>query len=375
MAKQDYYELLGIARGASDDEIKKAYRTAVKKYHPDSNPGDTTAEAKFKEINEAYTVLGDAEKRAKYDQFGHAATDPGGFGGGAGFGGFGGFSFDGFDDIIKDLTGFGGGRRRNRGPAPGNNVEVTIQVSFEDSIFGTERELELNIKDTCGNCKGSGAKPGTNAESCRACNGLGQVRQTIQTALGYMETTAPCRTCRGAGKIIKEVCSTCSGNGKTAQKRKINVKVPKGIDNGQSIRYGGQGEAGDVGGEKGDLYVRIHVAPHKVFARRNYSLYQDREISFVQAALGGEITIETPHGEEIYKLAAGTQPESVITLRGKGVPHINSNNRVGDMVVTFKVVVPRILTDTQKELLRQFAAEEGESVDEGKKGFFGKRKK
>lgn len=377
MAKQDYYELLGIHKGASDDEIKKAYRAAIKKYHPDNNPGDAAAEAKCKEINEAYAVLRDAEKRAKYDRFGHAASDmgAGGFSTGGGFGGFGGFGFDDLADIIDGLGGFGGGRRRNRGPAPGSSVELSIQISFEESIFGVERELEFNIKDTCDDCKGTGAKAGTTAESCRACNGSGQVRQAVQTPLGYMETTSTCRTCRGAGKIIKEPCGICNGSGRTNKKRKITVQVPPGIDNGQSIRYTGQGEAGEAGAPKGDLYIRVAIAPHKTFGRRGNNLYMDKEISFVQAVLGGEIPIQTPHGEEVYKLAAGTQPESIITLRGKGVPHVGSPGRLGDLVVTFKVKVPRSLSESQKELLRQFAAEDGEVAAEGKKGFFSKKKK
>lgn len=375
MAKRDYYDILGIRKDASDDEIKKAYRGLVKKYHPDSNPGDETAETKMKEVNEAYAVLKDADKRAKYDQFGHAASDAGfgqGFEGFSGFGGFGGFAD--FADIINDLGGFGGGRRR-RGPAPGESVEATMRISFEESIFGVERELELNIKDTCDSCKGSGAKAGTAAENCRACNGTGKVRQAVQTPLGYMETTSPCRSCRGAGRVIKEPCTSCGGAGKTAKKKKIVVNVPKGIDNGQSIKYTGQGEAGEIGAPKGDLYVRILVGTHNTFARRGSNLYMDKEISFAQAALGGEIVIDTPYGQESYKLAAGTQPESIITLRGKGVPHVNSPGRVGDLVVTFKVVVPRSLTDVQKDLLKRFAAEDGEEIEEVKKGFFAKRKK
>lgn len=375
MAKQDYYEVLGIKKGAGEDEIKKAYRGMVKKYHPDSNPGDATAEAKFKEINEAYTVLSDADKRAKYDQFGHSAGDAGFGGGFEGFGGFGGFGGFDFSDIINDLGGFGGGRRRKRGPVPGNDVEINMQISFEEAIFGVERELEFNIKDTCDTCKGSGAKPGTTADNCRACKGSGQVRQTVQTPLGYMETTGTCRTCQGAGRVIKDPCGGCHGSGKAAKRKKISVKVPKGIDNGQSIRYTGQGEAGDVGAPKGDLFVRVLVSPSRLYGRRGNNLYMDKEISFARAALGGEINIPTPHGQEVHKLAAGTQPESVITLRGKGVPHVNAPNRVGDMVVTFKVVVPRSLTDAQKELLRQFAAEDDENIDDGKKGIFGKRKK
>ena len=375
MAKQDYYEVLGVARGASEDELKKAFRAAVKKYHPDSNPGDTAAEAKFKEINEAYTVLSDADKRAKYDQFGHAAS--GTDFGGSGFGGFGGGfgAFDGFADILNEMGVFGGRRRGRRGPMRGNDVEITLQIDFEDAIFGVERELEFSIKDNCETCRGTGAKAGTTPESCKTCSGTGQVRQTVQTPLGYMETAATCRACRGAGKVVKEPCTTCNGAGKENKRKKIAVTVPKGIDNGQSIKYSGAGEAGDVGAPKGDLYVRILVAAHPSYARRGNDLYREKQITYSQAALGGEISIETPYGEEIYKLSPGTQPDAMITLRGKGVPHINSSSKSGDMVVVLKLVVPKNLTDTQKDLLRQFAAEGGEFAEETKKGFFNKFKK
>jgi len=372
MAKQDYYDLLGVARGASEDELKKAYRAAVKKYHPDSNPGDTAAEAKFKEINEAYTVLSDTDKRARYDQFGHAA-DGANFGGGADFGGFGGFAD--FADIINEMGIFGNRRRGRRGPARGSDVEITLQVDFEDAIFGIERELEFSIRDNCESCRGTGAKQGTAPESCRTCNGSGQVRQTVQTPLGYMETAAACKACRGAGKVIKEPCTTCNGAGKESRRKKIAVSVPKGIDNGQSIKYSGAGEAGDIGAPKGDLYVRILVTAHPSYVRRGNDLYMEKQITYSQAALGGEIAVETPYGEEVYKLSAGTQPDTLITLRGKGVPFINSPSKTGDMIMVLKLVVPKNLTDTQKDLLRQFAAQGGEQIEEGKKGFFNKFKK
>ena len=373
MAKQDYYDILGVARGASDDELKKAYRAAVKKYHPDSNPGDAAAEAKFKEINEAYTVLSDADKRAKYDQFGHAAGGADfGSGGYGGFGGFGGFDFS---DIINEMGMFGGGRRRRRGPARGSDVEITLQVDFEDAIFGIERELEFSIKDNCESCRGTGAKAGTTPESCRTCSGSGQVRQAVQTPLGYMETATTCKACRGAGKVIKEPCPACHGGGKENKRKKIVVTVPKGIDNGQSIKYSGAGEAGDVGAPKGDLYVRILVTAHPSYVRRGNDLYIEKQITYSQAALGGEITVETPYGEEIHKLSPGTQPDTLVTLRGKGIPYINSPNKTGDMVMILKLVVPKNLTDSQKDLLRRFAAEGGESIEESKKGFFNKFKK
>jgi len=376
MAKQDYYELLGISKGASEDEIKKAHRAAVKKYHPDNNAGDKAAEEKFKQINEAYGVLSDPQKKAAYDRFGHAATSGGGGGYSSGHGGFGGFEGFDFSDIISQMM--GGGSRRRRGPAPGNHVEATITVDFMDSITGTTRDVELSIRDTCDTCRGSGAKDGTVPESCRACNGSGQVRQAVQTMLGYMETTSACKTCRGQGKIIKEKCGGCNGVGKKGKKRTIVVKVPKGIESGQQIRFSGQGEAGDVGAPKGDLFIRINVAAHKDFKRRGNNLYLDKNITFAQAALGAEITIETPYGEERHNITAGTQTGTSMNLRGKGVPYVNQPNRTGDLTVTLNITVPKNLTDNQKELLRQFAAEEGasaETLDSGKKGFFNKRKK
>ncbi|MDR2182682.1 MAG: molecular chaperone DnaJ [Clostridiales bacterium] len=371
MAKQDYYEILGVPRSASEDELKKAYRAAVKKYHPDSNPGDARAEARFKEVNEAYTVLSDADKRAKYDQFGHSAGGAD-FGGG-GFGGFG--NFADFAEIFNDMGIFGGRRRGRRGPAPGSDVEITLQIDFADAIFGVERELEFSIKDNCDGCRGTGAKQGTTPESCKVCSGSGQTRQTVQTPLGYMETASTCRACRGSGKVVKEPCTICHGSGKENKRKKIVVSVPKGIGNGQSIKYGGAGEAGEVGAPKGDLYVRILVASHPSYVRRGNDIYAEKQISFSQAALGGEIAIETPYGEEYHKLSPGTQPDAIITLRGKGMPYINSSNKSGDMVVVLKLVVPKNLTDTQKDLLRQFAAEGGEQIEDAKKGFFNKFKK
>ena len=372
MNKRDYYEVLGLARGASGDDIKKAHRSMVKKYHPDNNPGDAAAEERYKEANEAYGVLSDADKKARYDQFGHAATGAGGAGGG----GFGGFGFDDIDlsDILRGFAGFGGGQRR-RGPAPGNDVELTIQVDFMDAINGITRDIEVKIKDTCDSCRGTGAKAGTTADNCTGCGGSGKVRQRSQTLMGIMETTATCKTCRGSGKVIRHKCSGCSGTGKVANPKTIVVKVPKGIDSGQHIRYSGQGEAGDVGAPRGDLYVRILIAPHKVFKRDGVNLYMEKPISFAQAALGGEISIETPYGEEKYNVAAGTQVGTIVTLRGKGVPFVNNPNRTGDLTATLTVAVPKDLSEGQKELLRQFAAEEGEAVENAKKGIFGKRKK
>lgn len=380
MSKQDYYELLGISKSASDDEIKSAYRAAVKKYHPDNNPGDDTAAEKFSRVSEAYEALSDPDKRARYDRFGHAPSG-GGFGGGGGFRGSG---FEDLDEILRGMAGqFGGfgsrgGSGGRRGPARGNDVEATITVDFMDTVKGAEKDIELSIRDTCDSCKGNGAKAGTVAENCSNCGGSGQVTQTMQTILGYMQTTNACKACRGTGKIIREKCPPCGGRGKVSKPRVIVVKVPKGIENGQHIKYSGQGEAGEVGAPRGDLYIRIMVSQHKLFKRKGNNLYMEKNISFAQAALGADTTIQTPYGEEKYTIQAGTQSETVVTLKGQGMPLINTPSRHGDLLVTLKLVVPKSLSDEQKELLRQFAGETGDdldNIDSGKKGFFGKRKR
>ncbi|MCL2235645.1 MAG: molecular chaperone DnaJ [Defluviitaleaceae bacterium] len=380
MAKQDYYETLGINKGASEEEIKKAYRQAAKKHHPDNNPGDEGAAARFSAASEAYEALSDPDKRARYDRFGH--TQQGGGGGGYG-GGFRGTGFDDLEEILRGMAGgfggFGGrGGGGRRGPARGNDVEATITVDFMDAVKGGERDIELSIKDICDSCKGSGVKAGTVAENCGGCGGSGQVRQTMQTILGYMETTTACKTCRGTGKIIREKCAPCGGRGKVAKPRTIVVKIPKGIENGQHIKYTGQGEAGEIGTPRGDLYIRIMVSPHKVFKRKGIHVFMEKNISFAQATLGAELTIETPYGDEKHTIQPGTQPETTVTLKGKGMPLLNAPSRSGDLLVTLKLVVPKTINDSQKELLRQFASEGGEdleNIDNGKKGFFGKRKK
>ena len=371
MNKRDYYEVLGLSKGASPDEIKKAHRNMVKKYHPDNNPGDAAAEASFKEANEAYGVLSDAEKKARYDQFGHAASGAGA--GGAGFGGFGDIDLS---DILRGFAGFGGGgRSRQRGPAPGADVEVTVQVDFMDAVNGASKDIEVNIKDTCDTCKGTGAKPGTTADNCTGCGGSGQVRQRMQTLMGIMETTGTCRTCRGAGKVIRHKCSPCGGGGKVAKPKTIVVKVPPGIETGQHIRYSGQGEAGDIGGQKGDLYIRILVKNHEKFARQGTNLQSVQSVSFAQAALGAQIDIETPYGNETYSLPAGTQPGTLVTLKGKGMPHVQNPTKNGDLTAVITIAIPTNLSQEQKELLQQFAATEGQTLDTSKKGRFSKRKK
>lgn len=377
-SKRDYYEVLGVSKNASDDEIKKAYRQTAKKYHPDMNPGDKEAEAKFKEASEAYAILSDAEKRRQYDQFGHAAFEQGG--GGAG----GGFDFSGMDmgDIFGDIFGniFGGGSRRsNNGPQKGANVRTGIRVSFEEAVFGTEKELELNLKEKCGTCGGSGAKPGTSTETCNKCGGKGQVVFTQQSLFGAVRNVQTCPDCRGTGKIIKEKCQDCYGSGYVTKRKKIQVTVPAGIDNGQSIRLRGKGEPGINGGEQGDLLVEVVISAHPIFQRDGYDIYSTAPMSFTQAALGGDVRISTVDGDILYTVKPGTPTDTKIRLRGKGVPSLRDRNSRGDHYVTLVVQVPTKLTAEQKELLQKFEAttkDPGEETTEksgkSKKKFFGK---
>ena len=330
--KRDYYDVLGVDKGASDADIKKAYRKLAKKYHPDANPNNKEAEAKFKEAGEAYEVLSDSQKRAAYDRYGHSAFENGG----AGAGGFGGFS-GGMDmgDIFENFFGegfgniFGGGSsRRRNGPRRGADVQTNIQISFEEAMFGTEKEISLNVTEKCDACKGTGAKVGTVAENCRKCGGSGQESVVQQTMFGSMRTTRTCSACHGEGKIIKDPCPKCKGKGKVKVNKDIKISIPKGIDNGQSIRKSGFGEAGDKGGSNGDLYVNIYVRPHKSFVRRENNIYIDIPISFVQAALGDEIDIPTIDGYEKYTVRAGTQPGYTAVLLGKGAFNVrNSKSR------------------------------------------------
>ena len=355
-AKRDYYEVLGVSKSATDDELKKAYRKLAKKYHPDTNPGDTEAEAKFKEASEAYAVLSDADKRRQYDQFGHAAFEQGG----GGPGGFGGFDFGGdMGDIFGDIFGdfFGGGRSRSQsynGPMQGANVRINVRISFMESIFGVDKKFEMNIKDECPHCFGSGAKPGTKPETCTKCGGKGQVVYTQQSLFGMVRNVQPCPDCHGSGKIIREKCPDCSGTGFVKNKKTIEVSIPAGIDNGQSVRIRGKGEPGTNGGSRGDLLVNVTVDRHPIFRRQEYDIYSTMSISFAQAALGGNITIKTVDGDVTEYIKPGTQTDTRIRLRGKGVPTIRNKNIRGDHYVTLVVQVPERMTEEQKELLRKF---------------------
>lgn len=356
--KRDYYEVLGVPKDADEAALKKAYRVLAKKYHPDANPGDKEAEAKFKEASEAYSVLSDPEKRRKYDQFGHAAFE----GGAGGAGGYGGFDFNGADmgDIFGDIFGdfFGGGRsaygRSSNGPMRGANLRTGVRITFEEAIFGCEKEIELTLKDECPKCHGTGAKPGTSPVTCPKCNGKGKIVYTQQSFFGQVQNVQTCPDCRGTGKIVKEKCPDCYGTGYISSKKKIQVKIPAGIDNGQSIRIAGKGEPGTNGGERGDLLVEVTVSRNPVFMRQETSIFSTVPISFATAALGGPIKIKTVDGEVEYEVKPGTQTDTKVRLRGKGVPSLRNKNIRGDHYVTLVVTVPEKLTEEQKEALKRF---------------------
>lgn len=356
--KRDYYEVLGVPKDADEAALKKAYRVLAKKYHPDANPGDKEAEAKFKEASEAYSVLSDPEKRRKYDQFGHAAFE----GGAGGAGGYGGFDFNGADmgDIFGDIFGdfFGGGRsaygRSSNGPMRGANLRTGVRITFEEAIFGCEKEIELTLKDECPKCHGTGAKLGTSPVTCPKCNGKGKIVYTQQSFFGQVQNVQTCPDCRGTGKIVKEKCPDCYGTGYISSKKKIQVKIPAGIDNGQSIRIAGKGEPGTNGGERGDLLVEVTVSRSPVFMRQETSIFSTVPISFATAALGGPIKIKTVDGEVEYEVKPGTQTDTKVRLRGKGVPSLRNKNIRGDHYVTLVVTVPEKLTEEQKEALKRF---------------------
>ena len=360
--KRDYYEVLGVSKTASDDEIKKAFRTLAKKYHPDMHPGDKECEEKFKEAQEAYAVLSDAEKRKQYDQFGHAAFD--GTGGGAG-----GFDFSGMDmgDIFGDIFGdfFGGGSRRrtNDGPMKGSNLRTSVRITFEEAIFGCEKEIEMVLKDECHSCHGTGAKPGTPPETCPKCGGKGKVVFTQQSFFGTVQNVQTCPDCGGSGKIIKDKCPDCRGTGYIASKKKIQVSIPAGIDNGQSVRIREKGEPGINGGPRGDLLVEVVVSRHPTLQRQDMNIYSTAQISFAQAALGGEIRIHTVDGDVLYEVKPGTQTNTRIRLKGKGVPSLRNKSVRGDHYVDLVVQTPTGLSADAKEALRQFDALTGDSLN------------
>lgn len=375
--KRDYYEVLGVKKDATADEIKKAYRRMTKENHPDLHPGDKACEEKFKEANEAYEVLSDDEKRKKYDQYGHAAFDPNaGFGGG-GFGDFGGFGgFGGFGDIFSDLFGggFGGGARNPNAPKKGGSLRASVNISFEEAAFGCKKEVTVSRVEQCPDCKGNGCAPGTTPEVCPDCKGTGSVTTAQRTPLGMMQTSAPCSRCKGTGRIIHQACKTCRGMGNIRRQHKVEVNVPAGIDDGQTISRPGYGNAGVNGGPAGDLLVNVIVRPHARFERDGTSVLLEQEISYAQAVLGAEIEVPTLDGKVKLTVPEGTQPGAVFRMKGKGIPYLRGSGR-GDQFVSIKLVVPRNLSGGQKELLRQFAASMGELDGEAGKGIFGRKKK
>ena len=375
--KRDYYEVLGVSRGASEDELKKAYKKMARKYHPDLNPGDKSAEEKFKEVNEAYEVLSDADKKARYDQYGHAGVDPN-FGAGGFGGGFdGGFDFGDLGDIFGSFFGggFGGGRRTNpNAPQRGESIRMSIAISFEEAAFGCEKAVTVERYETCDTCHGNGCAPGTSPEVCPDCHGTGTVQVRRQTPMGVFATSAPCAKCGGKGRIIHQPCKDCRGSGMVRKKKTIQASIPAGIDNGQTISIRGQGNAGKNGGPAGDLLITITVRPHELFRREGTSVLCEAPITFTQAVLGAELEIPTIDGKVKYTLPEGTQSGTTFRLKGKGIPSINGRGR-GDQYVTVYIETPKNLNKEQKEALKKFAETMGESNYEEQKKFFKKFKK
>ena len=379
MSKRDYYEVLGVSKTATQDELKKAYRKLARKYHPDLNKDNEEAAEKFKECNEAYSVLSDDQKRAQYDQFGHAAFENGGMGGGGGFGGaggFGGFGGSGMEDIFDMFFGGQGGRggsRAKSGPQRGADLRFDLEITFEEAAFGLEKEINLYRDETCDHCHGEGVEPGSKVESCPECNGTGYVRFTQNTMFGQMVNERPCSRCKGEGKIISEPCKECRGKGTVKRNKKLKVKIPAGVDNGSRLRVSGEGEAGAKGGPSGDLYVYLYVKPHKFFERDGTTVLCEVPINIVQATLGADIKVPTLDGQVTMKVPEGTQPGKVLRLKGKGIPSLRGGGR-GDQLVRIKVVVPTKLSDKQKDALRKFADISKDNINPEEKSFMDKVK-
>jgi len=379
--KRDYYEVLGVGKGASEDELKKAYRKLAKQYHPDLHPGDKDAEAHFKEISEAYEVLSDADKRSRYDRYGFAGVDPSyGAGAGAdGFGGFGGGGFGGFDFDLGSMFdsffgGSAGGASRRNAPQKGDSLKATVTLSFEEAAFGCKKTIEIHRTEQCDTCGGTGAAKGSSPETCSTCHGSGQVKTAQRTPLGVFSSTQPCSACHGTGKIIKNPCKDCRGNGVVRKKRTIEVSIPAGIDDGQTISLRGQGSCGINGGPSGDLYVTVQLRPHPFFTRRGYDVMTELPVSYVEATLGAEVEVLTLDGKVRYDIPEGTQSGTVFRLRGKGIQNLNSKVR-GDHYVKVNVEVPKNLNHKQKELLRAFGeALSPENHTEENKSFWDKFK-
>jgi len=381
--KRDFYEVLGVSKDASADDIKKAYRKLARKYHPDLNKDNPEAAEKFKECSEAYSVLSDDQKRAQYDQFGMAAFEnggPGGAGGFSGFEGFGGFGAGGFgngmEDIFDMFFGGAGGRRgsqADKGPQRGSDLRFDLNLTFEEAAFGVEKEISLYRDETCDHCHGNGAEPGSKVETCQDCHGTGQIRVVQNTMLGQMQTVRPCPKCHGEGKIISDPCHECHGTGTLKKQKSLKVKVPAGVADGSRLRVASEGAAGAKGGPNGDLYVYLFVKPHKFFERDGNDVYCEVPINIVQAALGAEIEVPTLDGKVVMKVPEGTQPGRVMRLRGKGIPRLRGTGR-GDQLVRIKVVVPTKLTERQKAVLRNFADVAKDNINPEEKGFLDKIK-
>ena len=373
--KRDYYEVLGVSKGASEDEIKRAYKKLARKYHPDMNPGDKEAEEKFKEVNEANEVLSDPDKKARYDQFGFAGVDPN-YGAGGGYGA-GGFDFGDLGDIFGSFFGGGfggGGQRRRNGPQRGESIRMSVSVDFTEAAFGCEKEVTVERSEQCPTCKGSGCAPGTTPEVCPDCHGSGAVTQSQRTPFGVMQTQAVCGKCRGTGKIIHQPCPDCHGSGRARKRKTVKVNIPAGIDNGQTISLRGQGHAGKNGGPNGDLLITVMVKPHDIFRREGTSVFCEAPITFTQAVLGAEMEIPTIDGKVKYTIPEGTQTGTVFRLRGKGIPVLNGHGR-GDQYVTVTIETPRGLNREQKEALKKFSETLGEGNYEKQRSFFKKFKK
>ena len=373
--KRDYYEVLGVSKGASEDEIKRAYKKLARKYHPDMNPGDKEAEEKFKEVNEANEVLSDPDKKARYDQFGFAGVDPN-YGAGGGYGA-GGFDFGDLGDIFGSFFGGGfggGGQRRRNGPQRGESIRMSVSVDFIEAAFGCEKEVTVERSEQCPTCKGNGCAPGTMPEVCPDCHGSGAVTQSQRTPFGVMQTQAVCGKCRGTGKIIHQPCPDCHGSGRARKRKTVKVNIPAGIDNGQTISLRGQGHAGKNGGPNGDLLITVMVKPHDIFRREGTSVFCEAPITFTQAVLGAEMEIPTIDGKVKYTIPEGTQTGTVFRLRGKGIPVLNGHGR-GDQYVTVTIETPRGLNREQKEALKKFSETLGEGNYEKQRSFFKKFKK
>lgn len=379
--KRDYYEVLGLQKGASDEEIKKAFRKMAKQYHPDLHPGDKEAEQKFKEINEAYGVLSDADKKSKYDRFGHAGVDPSyGAGQGGGFGGFGGGGFGGFEDLGDIFSSmFGGGMggssssRRANAPQKGADRETSVNITFEEAAFGCKKDVSFTRIEKCSDCDGSGAAKGTTPETCSACSGTGTVRTQQRTPFGVFQSQHACDKCGGKGKVVKTPCTTCNGSGFLRKNKKLTVTIPAGVDDGQSVILNGQGDAGRNGGPNGDAFVEIRIKKHAIFQREDRNIYCDVPVTFSEAALGATIKVPTLEGDTDYDIPEGTQSGTIFTLKNKGITEIHGTRR-GNLVFRVIVEVPKNLNSKQKELLKAFADSCGEKNNVQKKNFFDKMK-